>query len=225
MVILAYNEETTLEGVVRSTRTLVDTLPTAFEILVVDDGSTDNTGQIADDLAGSLPRTRVLHHERNLGLGGGYRTGLVEARGEVLTFFPADGQYPAKIVAAMAPLMAKHDLVLGYVKQRTDSRVGAALSAGERTLYRLLFGPLPRFQGICMFRRSLAQRIELNSRGRGWGVIMELIVRAVRSGASHTSIPIPIFPRQDGHSKAVTPTAVLANLRELLLLAWRLKNS
>lgn len=222
-IVLAYNEAACIEAVVREIRATLDALPFAFELIVVDDGSTDATGRIADALAEELPQTRVVHHGTNLGLGGGYRTGFAEARGEVLTFYPADGQYPAEIVGRMAPLMADHDLVLGYVDRRTDSRLAALLSAGERVLYRILFGPLPRFQGICMFRRSLLEGIELRSRGRGWGVIMELIVRAVRGGARVVSVPIPLLPRVEGRSKAVTLRAIQANLKELLLLRARLR--
>ena len=221
-VILAYNEAANLEEALRSMRAVLDALPLPFELLVVDDGSTDGTGPLADSLAVSLPLTRVVHHGRNLGLGGGYRTGFAEARGQVITFFPADGQYPPSIVAQMLPLAADHDLVLGYVEGRGDSALAAALSMGERALYRLLFGPLPPFQGILMLRRHLLQGIELRSRGRGWGVIMELILRAHRGGASIASLPIPLLPRRSGRSKALTLRAIGANLLELLELRLRL---
>ena len=91
----------------------------------------------------------------NLGLGGVYRTGFERATGDLVTFFPADGQFPASILHAFYPLAAGHELVLGYLPQRDGSLLARGLSAAERVLYRALFGPMPRFQGVFMVRRTL----------------------------------------------------------------------
>ena len=116
-----------------------------FELLVVNDGSSDGTAELAERLAMEHDRVRVIHHPINRGLGGGYRTGFDTARGDWLIFFPADGQFPAR---ATLPRFwqSRHgvDLVLGQVAGRTDSMAGRVLSLAERVLYRALFGGFPR---------------------------------------------------------------------------------
>lgn len=217
-VVMAYDEVESLEAVVRELEAALQRIGDPHEILVVDDGSDDGTGDLADRLAEELPQVRVAHHPRNLGLGGVYRTGFSRARGRFVTFYPADGQFPATILERMAPLMQTHDLVLGYLPGGRKSWRGRFLSWAERFLYRVLLGRLPRFQGVFMFRRHLLERFELRSSGRGWAVVMELILKSVRSGCRHTSIPTEIRPRLHGHSKVNNFRAIWSNLLQLVQL-------
>jgi len=169
VVVLAYDEEANIEPTAREIHATLAALGEPFELVLVDDGSRDRTGALADALARDLTGTRVIHHGTNLGLGGGYRTGFESARGELLTFFPADGQFPADLIPRFVALMPGRDLVLGYLPEARPSLVGRTLSACERLLFRLMFGPLPRFQGIFMIRRATLPRLALASSGRGWG--------------------------------------------------------
>lgn len=217
-VVMAYDEVHSLESVVRELQGALERLGQPHEVLVVDDGSGDGTGALADELAAELAAVRVVHHPRNLGLGGVYRTGFAEARGRFVTFYPADGQFPATILESMAPLRETNDLVLGYLPEGRRSWSGRFLSWAERTLYRALLGPLPRFQGVLLFRRRLLDRFELQSSGRGWAVLMEFIVRSVRSGARVASVPTEMRPRRHGRSKVNNVRAIWSNLRQLLQL-------
>jgi glycosyltransferase involved in cell wall biosynthesis len=187
-------------------------------LLIVDDGSHDGTAVVADALAAELPGTRVIHHPENRGLGGVYRTGLCEARGELVSFFPADGQFPAAILEEFAPLMASLDMVLGYLPQRDGPLLARFLSWGERLLYRLLFGRFPRFQGIFMLRRARLGDFELQSSGRGWAIVMELIIRGARAGWRMRSVPTGFRPRRSGLSKVQNGRTVWSNLEQTLAL-------
>lgn len=218
VIVMAYNEEGGLEAMLRELQPVLDGQGRAYEIVVVDDGSSDGTGEMARNLSRELPYMRVIHHETNLGLGGVYRTGFTQARGDFVTFFPADGQFPATIIAQFLPLMADVDMVLGYLPNRKSSLLAKCLSAGERLLFRLLFGPLPRFQGIVMFRRTLLDELELKSTGRGWAVLMELIIRASRGGYRLISVPTEMRPRMSGKSKVNNVRTVWANFKQMLAL-------
>jgi hypothetical protein len=92
------------------------------------------------------------------------------------------------------------------------------LSLLERILYRALFGSLPTFQGVLMFRRALLEEMQLESRGRGWAVLMELIIRTSRGGYRVTSIPTGIRQRFAGHSKVNNFRTICANLVQVLEL-------
>lgn len=223
VVVMAYDEATSLAAVVQEIHEALTRLGRPFEVVVVDDGSRDGTGAEADRLAASLPGVRAIHHQANRGLGGVYRTGFAEARHDLVTFFPADGQFPATILEQFAPLSDDSDVVLGYVAPGRRSLVARLLSVAERVLYRLLFGPLPRFQGILMFRRALLQRFPLRSSGRGWAVLMELLIRAARAGSRIRSVPTAIRPRMAGRSKVQNPRTVWSNLRQIWALRRELR--
>ena len=96
------------------------------------------------------------------------------------------------------------------------------LSLGERLLLRALFGHFPRFQGILMFRRDLLRDTRLVSRGRGWTVLMEFILRKVRAGARIKNLPITIRPRRSGDSKVNNLASIVSNLRQVLALRLHL---
>ena len=215
--IFAWNEVETAASVVHEIAVSARRLDVPFEIVLIDDGSTDGTSEAFDRLAEEITEARVIHHAKNEGLGPVYRTGFEAARGEYLTFFPADGQFPATIIEDFFPRMASLDLCLGYLPGRTDA-VGRALSGVERMLYRMLLGRLPRFQGIFMIRTAVLRSIPLESRGRGWAIVMELLLRAARRKHRIESFPTSYRPRIAGHSKVNNWKSIQANLRQLIAL-------
>jgi len=219
---MAFNEAASLATVTGEVHAELMGLGAGFELLIVDDGSSDGTGKIADDLAATLTGVRVCHHGVNRGLGAVYRTGFAEARGEWVTFFPADGQFPATIIGRYLATSDEADLILGTLPDRGGPITARILSLAERLLLRALFGYFPHFQGIMMFRRSLLDGAQLVSQGRGWTVIMEFILRQARAGACIKSLPITIRPRRDGASKVNNLRSIVSNLRQVLALRLKL---
>jgi glycosyltransferase involved in cell wall biosynthesis len=228
VVVLAFNEAANLPSVCHEILAVLSGMAIPAEVVVVNDGSTDQTGAIADvlvrdhDLTGQATVLRVIHHPINLGLGGGYRTGFTAARGEFLTFFPADGQFPATIIPAFLREMARADMVLGYIPDRRSSLVAKGLSFAERALYRAMFGKLPKFQGIMMFRTAILRDVRLDSTGRGWAVVMELIIRVSRGPYRVVSVANALRPRLSGESKVNNLRTIAANLRQVMALARHL---
>ena len=222
VILAAYNEVDNIEAVVNEIQDVLTSLRVPTELLIVDDGSLDGTGEVADELQRRYQNVRVVHHGANQGLGGVYRTGLREAVGEFVTFFPADGQFPASIIANFFALIVDHELVLGYIPQRKSSIVALGLSAAERVIYRALFGRFPRFQGIFMVRRSILAEIPLVSDGRGWAVSMELILRISRGPYRVISAPNELRPRLSGQSKVNNFRNIVANLKQVLVLRTKL---
>ena len=218
VVLMTYNERETVRAVAGEIRAALAALLRPWEILIVDDGSTDGSGAIADELAAEDASIRVLHHAPNGGLGVVYRSGFTGARGQFVTFFPADGQFPPEIIGTFRSAAEDQDLVLGYLPQRRGAPLSWLLSKLERILYRILVGPMPRFQGIMLFRRELLSRVPLHSEGRGWGVVMEFVLRVSRGGYRVVSLPTRVRPRAHGRSKVNNLRTIRANLRQMFLL-------
>ncbi len=218
VVVMAFNEVSSLETVVRETESILSELGRIYEIIIIDDGSSDGTETIADRLAEEFATVRVVHHKTNQGLGAVYRTGFSQVQGDFVTFFPADGQFPTTIIEQFVPFMSNTDMVLGYIPKRSSSLPAKLLSMAEKALYRMLFGPLPKFQGVFMFKRTLLNELELKSTGRGWAVLMELIIRAFRGGYKITSVPTEMCPRISGRSKVNNIPTILSNLKQMITL-------
>ena len=216
--VFAWNEVATLRFVVEAQLTVLAGLGITYELLIIDDGSTDGTSEEADRLAREHPEVRVVHHGENRGLGGVYRTGFTSARGVFVTFFPADGQFPAEILQRFYPLVESWDFVLGNLPGRSDKLVGAVLGRLERLLYRVAVGQMPRLEGVFIFRRAILAELPLKSSGRGWTVVWELLLRAERRGCRMTGCPITLRPRSHGVSKVNNLRNVAANLRQLFAL-------
>lgn len=224
VAIMTYNEAASLEPVVREIHGVLREMGSPYEIVIIDDGSTDGSGPIADRLAAEIAGVRVLRHPTNLGLGAVYRHGYTCGTMELVTLFPADGQFDARIIPQFVRLFDRADMVLGYIPEYRKSRPLAArfFSWGERLLYKLLFGRFPEFQGIMMFRRALLEGLPLTSTGRGWMVQMELILRFMRKGCRIVSEPTGIRPRASGRSKVNNLRAILSNLGQVFALRWHL---
>jgi dolichol-phosphate mannosyltransferase len=218
VVLMAFNEESGLEDAVREIVFVLRGLEQTYEVIIVNDGSSDSTGAVAERITREITGIRVIHHPANRGLGGVYRTGFDSARGDLVTFYPADRQFPASIIKQLFSLIPDQDMILGYIPDRNDSFQARILSRGEKILYGILFGPMPRFQGILMFRQRLLEEIKLKSNGRGWTILMELIIRAARGGYRIISVPTDFSPRLSGKSKVCNLSAVWDNFKQLISL-------
>lgn len=225
VVVMTFDESATLARTVDEIRQELLRLGRPWEILIVDDGSRDDSGVVADQLSARDPSIRVVHHPVNRGLGGVYRTGFTEARGDHVTFFPADGQFPASIIPEFRGAVDGADMVLGLLPPRRDSRLGHLLSTIERALYRVVVGPMPPFQGILLFRRRLLTGMPLRSEGRGWGILMEFLLRAHRSGATFVNRTTKLRSRAVGRSKVNNLRTILANARQILVLRALLRDT
>jgi glycosyltransferase involved in cell wall biosynthesis len=227
VAIMAFNEAPSLEQVFGEIRGELERIGVDYEIIVIDDGSTDGTGAIADRLAREYNRARVIHHPVNLGLGAVYRAAFCCGTKDLATAFPADGQFDPGIISQFMRRFDTADMVLGYIPEYRSSRsfLARAFSWCERMLYKVLFGSFPEFQGIMMFRRALVDTVPLTSSGRGWMIQMELILRFLKKGYRIVGEPTGLRARMSGASKVMNVRSVLSNLCQVFQLRMQLWKS
>jgi glycosyltransferase involved in cell wall biosynthesis len=226
----AYNDEGSIAEMVDRTLTLLPQFADDYEVIVVNDGSRDNTAAILDDLARRHPRVRIIHHPRNRGYGGALRTGFTAATKDLVFYTDGDGQYDVNELAKLMPLMAKDvDVVNGYKIKRSDSKRRVLLGGVYKRLARMLFH-LPIRDVDCDFRlmrRQAIQGIDLVSTS---GVVCtEMVYKLHRSGCRFTETPVNHYPRLHGQSQFFTLRRVGKTLVDFFalwvkLVLWRRSN-
>jgi glycosyltransferase involved in cell wall biosynthesis len=141
VVLPAYNEESVIAETVRRCVEVLSVLAPDFEVIVVDDGSKDRTGEIADQLAAQSPHVRVVHNQPNRGYGGALIAGFNAAHKSLSFFMDSDGQFDIADIDALLRLREQgHRAVLGYRKHRRDPFPRLVNAWGWNMLVSLLFG-------------------------------------------------------------------------------------
>lgn len=222
LVLPAHNEAGNLEWV---TREALATLPVLFrscEIIIVDDGSRDGTPAIADRLAVSDARVRVIHHPRNRGYSSALRSGFDAARGDRLIFMDTDRQFNIREVAKLAPLAGAYDIVAGYRLKRRDPWRRVALGAAFNTVVKVLFGVWVRDIdcGFKLFRADFLRGLDLHAPGAL--INTEILALAHRHGARLAEVGVCHYPRPTGEQSGGSLRVVARSLDEMRRLWWRL---
>lgn len=224
VAVMNYNEVKSLRNVVEEILGVLQGMDNPHEVVIINDGSTDGSGDIADQLSREYDTVRVIHHPTNLGLGAVYRNGFTCGKMQLGTLFPADGQFDARIIPQFVRRFDEADMVLGYIPEYGKNRKPLArfFSWCERLLVRVMFGKFPEFQGIMMFRRPLIDTVKLTSTGRGWIIQMELILRFIRKKYRIVGEPTGLRARMSGESKVNNLKSILSNIRQLFVLRLHL---
>ncbi|CAN5117123.1 hypothetical protein BH18CHL2_BH18CHL2_13000 [soil metagenome] len=222
IAIPAYDEVATLEEIVGEARAALSKLAASerAEVLLVDDGSTDGTAALADELAARHGDVRVVHHPSNLGLSGAMTSCFREARGDAIFLAPADGQTQLDEVHRFLAVAPSADIVVGVRTSRPDRFHRIVLSRGFHLLARTLFDlPLREFSSAFLFRRSLLDTMPFRSRPRSATLLPEILFRARARGALIAEIDVPQFPRRAGRAKGGQLSVAMLTFFEMLRLA------
>ncbi len=214
LILPTYNEAENVKAIVTAAgEVLAGTSPEGFRILVVDDGSPDGTGRLADELAAEHEWVRVLHRTEKNGIGPAYLAGfshaLREGAGYVLEMDSDFSHDPADLARLLAAVRGGADLALGsrYVKGGGVSDWGLLrrfVSEGGSTYARLVLGLHVKdlTGGFKCFRREVLEAIHFDSvRSQGYAFQVELTYRAVQAGFKVVEVPITFRDRQQGQSK------------------------
>ena len=198
----AYNDAGTIASLVIQAVTVAGTLTDDFEVIVVNDGSRDATGAIADELARTYPQVRVVHHQVNRGYGGALRTGFAAAGKELVAYTDGDAQYdPSELTSLWAAMSDSVDMVTSYKISRSDPMhriiIGRLYHHTVKLLFRL------RVRDVdCDFRlmrREIFSRVKLE---RDTGVIcLEMMRKIQDAGFRVVEVPVHHYHRTHGRSQ------------------------
>jgi glycosyltransferase involved in cell wall biosynthesis len=224
VVLPAYNEESVIAETVRRCIEVLSVLAPEFEIIIVDDGSRDRTGEIADQLAAASPHVRVVHNRPNRGYGGALIAGF-NAVAKSLTFFmDADGQFDIRDIEALLKLREQgHRAVLGYRKHRRDPFIRSMNAWGWNVLVSVLFGLRVR-DVDCAFKlydTSLVRIADVQAEGAM--VNTEMLVKFSKVGVPFVQVPVRHYSRLHGSSTGANLRVIVRAFRELLHLRGKLK--
>ena len=215
LVFPAFNEAENLPPLLESEVKTGDQLGASFEIVVVDDGSRDESAVLLDRWKRRDPRIRSVHHADNQGYGAALRAGLREARGELIFFSDADLQFDLAEIDALLTQTEQAEIVVGYRSPRRDPWPRRAIAAVWGVLVRRLFD-LPVRDIDCafkVFRREVLEAIPIESIGAF--VNTEILARARAAGFRIAQVPVSHRPRRSGQQSGAHPRVILRALIEL----------
>jgi dolichol-phosphate mannosyltransferase len=225
VIVPAWNEADNLRRYPAELLPVLDALGTAYEVVIVDDGSADDTRSIAGGLG---PSVRVVSHERNRGLGAAIRTGFAEARGELVVVLDADLTFSPTLIAQLLERFAQGDVdvvsgspkLAGYGADIPSYRI--AISRLATLVYSTILGTSvtavsPIFR---LYRRDDLR--ELNLRSVGFDINAEILFGLLRKGKRLAEIPAPLTQRIHGESSLNYRKEIMRHVRlTARMAAWR----
>jgi glycosyltransferase involved in cell wall biosynthesis len=219
LILPAFNEEAGIAEAILEADDALGKLGVGYEIIVVDDGSADQTAAIVAQLMGARPCVQLVRHEVNRGYGAALRTGFEAARGERIAFTDADCQFYLDDLALLLPLTDQQPIAVGYRVDRQDSPLRKFYSRGYNLLARFLLGTPVRDIDCALkvFRRDVLERI-LPETG-GFFVNTEMLTRARQLHLGIAEIGVRHRPRRRGESK-VSSGDIPRVLNALLPFWW-----
>lgn len=212
----AYYDEQNLPRLISEVSKLLSEIAEQYEIIIIEDGSPDDTGKVADDLAGQYPNVRVIHHEKNLGYGATLAEGWKAGKYDWVCYTDGDRQYDVSEFRLFLPYLENYDALIGFRKHRVLSGPRKIQSAAYNWLVRTLFG-LKSKDIDCSFkivRHSVLDRVNLRSQSSF--IDAELLIKLQQSGARTLELPVTHFPRAHGQASGASFSVITQTIKEII---------
>jgi glycosyltransferase involved in cell wall biosynthesis len=218
----AYNEQENVREAVLSVSAVLERSDLAYEIIVVNDGSRDRTGDIVREMLPDVEGLRLVEHHPNRGYGGALQAGFAASRGSLIAFVPADNQFVFSEVHLFLEAIEDADIVSGWRARRQDNALRLVFAFGWNTLVRMLFGRLCRDIdcGFKVIRRQVVEQVPLHSDGAM--IDTELLAGARARGFRISEVPVTHLAREGGRATGANPSVIARAFRDLVRYRVRL---
>jgi glycosyltransferase involved in cell wall biosynthesis len=219
-----YNEQDNVARTVENALAVLRKLNADFEVIVVDDGSSDETARIADGLAARHGAVKVVHHPTNLGYGAALQSGFKAAAKQLIFYTDGDGQFDIAEMPPLLPLMDQYDIVSCYRLNRRDSIIRKINAWCWTKLVCLLFGLKIRDIDCAfkLYKSEIFKDMKLQSTGAL--IDAEILARAARKGYTITQKPVHHYPRTAGKQTGANLRVILRAFKELFRLYGRIRS-
>ncbi len=216
-----YNEVENLSSLTQKAVEVAASITNDYEIIIVDDGSNDATGELADELAQKYDGVIVIHHEKNKGYGAALQSGFRAATKEFVFYTDGDGQFDISHLTEILPLIETADIVSCYRKNRQDNFLRKVNAFGWGIFVRLMLGLWLRDIDCAfkLYKRSIFDEIQMHSSGAL--IDAEILTRAKRRGYKIVQCPVAHLPRIYGESTGANISVILRAFKEI----FKLRNS
>lgn len=225
VIIPCYNEEENLYSVYRSVSNTLVALGIDYQIVIVNDGSTDDTSKILDAISGEDLRVRAVHHPSNCGYGSALRSGFNAANEKLIFFSDGDGQFDLNELPLLLSLIDRYDIIIGFRIHRKDNCFRRVNGWCWTNLVCFLFH-LDIKDINCafkLFRQEVLRNISLNSTGAL--INAEILARARRQGFSIAQVGVHHFPRIRGRPTGSNPKVIIHAFLELAKLYMQINRN
>ncbi len=213
-----YKDEETVRIVAEKALRLVSSIGGDHEIIIIDDGSPDRSGEVADQLEQEHPCIRVIHHSRSLGYGTAVRSGIAACRFEYICMTDGDDEYEVEDFRKLLKLRDRYDIIIAFRYKKIYSNNRVFISWVYNVLLRFVFRTPFRdvSTGLRVVRKSVIDDIQLESTSPFIGA--EIAVKAMLKGYRVGEVGIQTFPRAIGSGSTISPRNILATVGDI----WRI---
>lgn len=219
-----YNEEGNITQVVQDAKKVLLKLASRWEIIIVNDGSSDATEKVARELVKSDKRIRLVNHKVNQGYGGALKTGLSEARYAWVAFTDSDGQFDFSEISKFIDKADSADVIVGHRLKRADGFSRVVFTFGWKTIARILLGLRVKDYscGFKMMKKSVYESV-LPLVGEEKVTQIELLVKADKKGYRFAEVGVNHYPRTSGKQTGANLKVVIKSIGDLFKLWQKLR--
>lgn len=222
IILPAFNEEPNVKTAIEKFSSVMYKSNLDYEIILVNDGSRDHTGDAAKSLLGVIPHLRVIEHYPNRGYGGALKAGFDAATKEWVAFAPSDNQFDANEVRLLIDKSNSASIVTGYRANDADPMMRRINRWGWNLVVRIMFGYMARDIdcGFKLFKRDILKYVTIYSNGAM--IDTELLAGASARGYRIAEVPLTHLPRTAGHPTGANIRVILRAFRDLVRFRFRL---
>jgi len=223
-----WNEEKNVKSVAEQAITVLPHIAEKWEIILVDDGSSDNTLSVAQGVASSHPKIRVISHKPNRGYGAALKEGFNAAQYDYVAFADGDGQFDFSQVSLLINAIKGHDIAIGYRTKRNDEKLIIRLllmyllKIWDFILFRFLVKDIDC--GFKLFTRKALDKI-MPFRSEGAMITTEILAKAKARKLKIAQVGVNHYPRKHGKQSGANVQVVIRAIFESLILWWDIKNN